>query len=57
MELECKFLTENQNNLQKNLYSLNLEMENLGILLTMTLILMLLISFVMEEAEMIKNNQ
>lgn len=57
MELECKFLIENQNNLQKNLYSLNLEMEKLGILLIMTSILMLLISFVMEEVEMVKNNQ
>lgn len=56
MELECKYLTENQNNLQKNLYSLNLEMEKLDTLLIMTMILTLLILYVMEEAERIKNN-
>jgi|JI61114C2RNA_FD_contig_71_1651515_length_1861_multi_2_in_0_out_0_4 hypothetical protein len=56
MELEYKYLTENQNNLQKNLYSLNLEMEKLDTLLIMTMILMLLTLCVMEETERIKNN-
>lgn len=56
MELECKYLTENQNNLQKNLYSLNSEMEKLDTLLIMTMILMLLTLCVMEETERIKNN-